>query len=254
MITDSFDPSTEAIINPCRKPDAPKVDACIITFSDQIERYVKERYKCPVIAELKCVTGITPIYLIRSQGQRFAFYKTYLGAPATVGLIEDTLSELDCQKYILFGGSGCLAKEIAYGKVIVPVAAYRDEGTSYHYVPAADDIRVANADIVAACMQKNGIPYVCGKTWTTDSFYRETRGNFERRKADGCIAVEMECSAVQAMCDFRGLDFYTFFTSGDLLDAPEWDERKTENGSGGQHDPRLFLIALRLAEYVCGVD
>lgn len=27
-------------------------------------------------------------------------------------------------------------------------------------------------------------------------------------KEDGCISVEMECSALQAMCDFRGLNFY----------------------------------------------
>lgn len=52
-------------------------------------------------------------------------------------------------------------------------------------------------------MEESGIPFVKGKTWTTDSFYRETNNNFEKRKADGCISVEMECSAIQAMCDFR---------------------------------------------------
>ncbi len=68
-------------------------------------------------------------------------------------------------------------------------------------------------------MEKNEIPYVKGKTWTTDSFYRETLNNIEKRKNDGCISVEMECSAIQAMCNFRNIEFYTFFTSGDLLDS-----------------------------------
>jgi uridine phosphorylase len=99
-------------------------------------------------------------------------------------------------------------------------------------------------------MKKNGIPYVTGRTWTTDSFYRETRNNFEKRKADGCISVEMECAAVQAMCDFRGLDLYPFFTSGDLLDAPEWDERGKDYSNGGQHDVGHFRIALALADYI----
>lgn len=35
--------------------------------------------------------------------------------------------------------------------------------------------------------------------------------NFEKHKADGCISVEMECAALQAMCDFRELNLYTFF-------------------------------------------
>ena len=77
---------------------------------------------------------------------------------------------------------------------MVPTAAYRDEGTSYHYAPAADWIAVKNAGTVAAFMEEVGLPYVLGKTWTTDAFYRETRGNFERRKADGCVSVEMECA------------------------------------------------------------
>ena len=104
----------------------------------------------------------------------------------------------------------------------------------------------------AECMKANGIPYVLGKTWTTDSFYRETRNNFEKRKADGCISVEMECAGLAAMCEFRGLDLYAFFTSGDLLDAPEWDERGKDYTKGGQHDVGHFNIALALADHITG--
>ena len=100
-------------------------------------------------------------------------------------------------------------------------------------------------------MEENKIPYVLGKTWTTDAFYRETVNNFEKHKADGCISVEMEGSAVQAVCDFRGYEVYMFFTSGDLLDAPEWTMRKEEGQiTHTQHDPGHFDIALALAEYV----
>ena len=136
---------------------------------------------------------------------------------------------------------------------MVPTAAYRDEGTSYHYAPAADYIAVKNAPFVAGFMRANGLPCVEGKTWTTDSFYRETRGHFEKRRAEGCISVEMECAALQAMCDFRGLELYMFLTSGDLLDAPEWDARRKENdATGTQNDAGHFDIALELAAAVAG--
>ncbi len=61
----------------------------------------------------------------------------------------------------------------------------------------------------------------------------------------------MEGSAVPGVCDFRGLEVYMFFTGGDLLDAPEWTNRK-EDGQikDTQHDAGHFDIALALAEYV----
>jgi len=251
MITDSFDNKSEAEINPCPREDAPAVDACIVTFSYIIEKYVQDNYNLEQIGQSFAVTGNLPIYQFCHKGKKFAFLKTYAGAPACVATIEDTLSEIKTDKYIIFGGSGCLDKEIAHGKVMLPTEAYRDEGTSYHYVPASDYITIKNAGIVAEFMEKNRIPFVKGRTWTTDSFYRETNNNFEKRKADGCISVEMECSALQAMCDFRNLDLYMFLTCGDLLDAPEHLYRNGDGQyKGTQHDAGHFEIALALAGYV----
>ena len=186
MITDSFDNRSPAIINPVRRENAPEVDACIVTFSHEIEKYVAEKYASGEIAALWCASGKTPVYLIERNGRRFAFYRTYVGAPITVGLMEDAMTELKCDRYILFGGAGCLNKEIAHGKVMVPTAAYRDEGTSYHYAPAADYVDMKNAAVVAECMKANGIPYALGKTWTTDSFYRETGGMHEGERNPVC--------------------------------------------------------------------
>lgn len=193
MITDSFDNKSEAKINPHLKENAPIVDACIVTFSYIIEKFVLENYKCKQIGQFKFATGITPIYQIEYKSKKFAFYKTYVGAPACVGSIEDTLSEIKSNKYIVFGGCGRLNKDII--------------------------------------------------------------NNFEKHKADGCISVEMECAGIQAMCNFRNLEFYTFFTSGDLLDAPKWDQRHKEGEIiGTQHDAGHFDIALELANYVTDED
>ncbi|MGN1145299.1 MAG: nucleoside phosphorylase, partial [Acetatifactor sp.] len=253
MIIDSFDSKSESKINPYLKEDASVVDACIVTFSYIIEKYVQDNYDLKQIGQSVAVTGNLPIYQFRYNGKTFAFLKTYAGAPACVATLEDTLSEIKTDKYIVFGGSGCLNKEIAHGKVMLPTEAYRDEGTSYHYAPPSDYITIKNADVVAEFMKESGIPFVKGKTWTTDSFYRETINNFEKRKADGCISVEMECSAIQAMCDFRNLNLYMFLTCGDLLDAPKHIYRNGDGQyKGTQHDVSHFEIALSLADYVTG--
>ena len=251
MITDAFDGCTEEILRPGRSENARKVDACILTFSGEILDAVQERFDCEKIGDLYSSNGAHPVYVFPYKGKEFAVYMSFVGAPGCVGDLEDTPSVFSTGKYVVFGGCGCLDKEIARGKVMVPTAARRDEGTSYHYAPASDYIPVKNHETVAAFMEQAGLPWVQGKTWTTDAIYRETRGNFEKRKSEGCISVEMECAAVQAMCDFRGLDAYFFFTCGDLLDAPQWDSRRKEGQKEHtQHDPGHFDIALELACFV----
>ena len=254
MITDSFDDRSPAKINPGRNEQAPKADAVIATFSDKIEEYVLKYHACEKVGRIRMAHGATDVYLLEHRGRKFGFYRTWVGAPACAGTVEELREILNTDRLVLFGGAGCLDKEIARGKVMVPTAAYRDEGTSYHYAPAADYIEIGNAPVVEAFMKKNGIPYVLGKTWTTDAFYRETLDNFEKRRADGCISVEMEGAAVQAVCDFRGLQVYMFFTGGDLLDAPEWTQRK-EPGQlrHTQHDAGHFEIALALAAYAASL-
>ena len=254
MITDSFDNQSPAKINVGQNENAIPVDAVIFTFSQEIEKHVIAAYDCEKVGEFLMGCGPTSVYVLKYHGRQFGFYRTWVGAPACVAPIEELATVLCTRKIIHFGGAGCLNREIARGKVMIPTEAYRDEGTSYHYAPAADYIQVKNWETVRDFMEANGIPYVLGKTWTTDAFYRETVNNFEKHKADGCISVEMEGSAVQAVCDFRGLEVYMFFTGGDLLDAPEWTNRKAAGQvEHTQHDPGHFDIALALAEYVAGL-
>ena len=248
MIIDSFDNQSEAKINPKPRENKLTCDACIITFSNIIEDYVLHHYSCKKIGELKFVTGPLSVYKLEYKNKIIAFYKTYMGAPTAVGGLEDATEILDTNKFVVFGGAGSLDKTISHGKIMVPTYAYRDEGTSYHYATPSDYIKIENAPIVSNFMKKQHLPFVEGKNWSTDAFYRETLYNFEKRKQDGCISVEMECSALQAVCNFRNLELYYFLTSGDLLDAPVWDSRKKENDlTGTQHDSMHFEIALELA-------
>jgi hypothetical protein len=50
------------------------------------------------------------------------------------------------------------------------------------------------------------------------------------------------------MCDYRGLEYYTFFYSGDLLDAPKWEQRILGNGAEKDHQLANFMVALEIAK------
>ena len=111
--------------------------------------------------------------------------------------------------------------------MVVPTGAIRDEGTSYHYLPPEQEA-IPSARGVAAItsvLDKHQVPYVLGRTWTTDALYRETRTRMEKRKAAGCLTVEMEASAFFAVAQFRGVDFAQILYGGDDLSGDLWDHR-----------------------------
>lgn len=251
MITDSFDNRSPAKIQPRPAEDRFECAACVVTFSSVLRDYVLEHFHCEEFARINNSCGPTPMYALDYRGVPLAFYMTGIGAPFAAALLEEAVTHITTPKFVVFGGAGCLDKEIAHGKVMIPDRAYRDEGTSYHYAPPADYIALPNAGVVAEFMKSRGLPYVTGGTWTTDAFFRETEANFQERKAEGCISVEMECAALQAVCGFRGYELYYFLTSGDLLDAPQWDARREGDSlTGSQHDVTHFDIAAELACFV----
>ena len=200
------------------------------------------------IAETKDVDGHWPVYEVQYKGHRFALYKARLGAPACVGSFEDIVP-MGAKRIILLGNCGVLDKTIEDCGIIIPTRAIRDEGTSYHYVPAADYIDVNRKYIpeFIAVLEEFGYPYVKGTTWTTDAFYRETRDKVRRRKEMGAICVEMESAAMQAMCDFRGVEFFQFLYAGDNLDHSTWDPRSLSGTSRLDDKEKIALLALELA-------
>ena len=142
-----------------------------------------------------------------------------------------------------------LDKSIEDCGVIVPTRAIRDEGTSYHYAPAADyiDVNRKYAGEFRAVLRELGYPFVEGVAWTTDAFYRETRAKIERRKQMGAICVEMECAAMQAMCDFRGVAFFQYFYAGDNLDHSSWEPRSLSGSARLDDKAKIALLAFELA-------
>ena len=76
-----------------------------------------------------------------------------------------------------------------------------------------------------AILRETGVDFTEGKVWTTDAFYRETRAKVALRKAQGCVCVDMECSALMALAQFRGIDVFEFFYAGDNLDREQWNPR-----------------------------
>jgi len=140
-----------------------------------------------------------------------------------------------------------LDKTIAVGHLLVPVAAIRDEGTSYHYLPPSREV-AQNPRALAAIetiMQRHNLDYVLTKTWTTDAIYRETPEKVNRYLTEGCLAVEMEAAAFFAVAEFRGVDFGQILYGGDAVIPGEWDGRTWTSRSDIRRN--LFWLAAEAA-------
>jgi len=100
--------------------------------------------------------------------------------------------------------------------------------------------------VLATLLAERSIPFVTGRAWTTDAIYRETRDRVDRRRAEGCIAVDMEASAFMAVARYRGISFAQLLYAGDTLAGAQWDER----GWMGHGDLRTNLFELAAAAVV----
>ena len=256
MITDSFDSKGKELITAkqairekaFRAGESVSMDTVILTFSCKLIEMLKEKENIETIDEdlkLGSSAGYNLIYRIK--GTKIGVMLTGIGAMMAAAMVEELKALLEIKNVIVFGSCGALC-EIPEGRIIVPDEAYRDEGTSYHYLEASDYIRIRNADVIAEIFDREGIKYVRGRTWTTDAFYRETDGNRDRRLKEGCICVEMECSALQAVCDFRDIQLYQFLYSADSLHG-SWSRRILGEM---EKDVRLayFRIARKIAEAI----
>ena len=222
-------------------------DMCVITFSYKVIEWAMQYLDHEQAAEIRCCNGDHPIYLTEWKGKKIAFYMTLISAPGAAACLEEALCLTGCREFVVFGSCGTLDSQQTDGKMIVPTWAYRDEGLSYHYIPPSDYIEMKDWKKVAAFFEKEKIPYVTGRTWTTDGIYRETAGKAKRLRNDGCIAVEMELAGMQAVCAYHGLQLKAFLFASDCLGAEEWHNELLGSEREWDMQVKCFLLALDLA-------
>lgn len=245
MIRRGFD-GGEALLRPehLARPVEGFPKTVLVTFQRKVVEALQKRFPVEVVSTVSAGVEI-PIYRFSCQGRTLGLYLTTIGGPATVGILEEVWVK-GAEKVLLFGTCGGLDEDLTAGHLIVPTAAYRDEGTSFHYLPASDYVEVPTADRLAAIFDELGLPYVRSRTWTTDAIYRETPRKAAERRAEGCAAVEMECACVMAAGQFRGKAVYQFLYTADSLAGSEWDRGLLGQTPESEYE-RYLSVALETA-------
>ena len=249
MLLEEFDPQVNAVIDPemvtSRLENFPEVT--VSCFSKKLFESVLSLFDAEKIAELRSAVGVNPVYRVDYKGRAFAFYQSFVGEPLCVAQYEDLMA-MGSRRLILLGNCGVLDRSIEDCGIIIPTSALRDEGTSFHYAAPGAEIPVNKKyrEIFKDVLKECGYPFVEGITWTTDACYRETRWKVQRRKEQGAICVEMECAGMQAVCDFRGTEFFQFFYAGDTLDHSSWEPRSLSGDVRLEDKTKILFLAFEL--------
>lgn len=188
------------------------------------------------------------IYIIKYKNIELTFFMAGVSGPWISADIED-LSKQGVQKFIIFGNCGVLDSKIEDCSIIIPTKAFRDEGTSQHYMPDSETIELNPKYInqFIEILKAHSFEYTEGYTWTTDAFYRETPEKIKYYKENGAICVEMEGSVIAAVCKRKKLEYFTFYYAGDNLDSVEWEERSLKGQVSIDKKKEVMKLALELA-------
>jgi uridine phosphorylase len=200
----------------------PAPDAVILSYQKSLFEHVLETYPCE-----------------RAKGYfgRFIHYVDLPGSPRSIAIAADfgvgapaaavALEELiawGVKEFISMGLAGSLSEDLPPGSLVVCDGAFRDEGTSYHYieedVPACPDAALTGR--LEAALRDAGLSYAKGPTWTTDAIYRETPLEVRRFRERGALVVEMEAAALFAVAQYRRVPLASCFSVSDTLAYLEW--------------------------------
>jgi uridine phosphorylase len=221
-----FDENRSAIIEPSmwHEPHHEMPANGVITWmADAFEACLadndhEELYHFPI------ESSVLSVWRVERDDGPVALALAQVGAPISAILLE-TMGALGVRRFISVGSAGGLVAEHPPGTVVVPSAAIRDEGVSYHYAPPGS-LAVPNSGLQTLLLDSlvdNQISATSGIVWTTDAFYRETEAKVARRLAAGAIAVDMEAASLATVADFRGLEYGCAVYMADTLHSETWD-------------------------------
>lgn len=220
-------------------------------FSRHLFYNTVKEYNAREVGYLSCANFERNVYILNYGGREITFFMAGVGAPLLAGDIEE-LSVSGVEKFIIFGNCGVLDNTIPDCSIIIPTKGFREEGTSYHYLPESDmiDINPKYRKEFIEILKENNFNYKEGYTWTTDAFFRETKEKINYFKKLGAITVEMEGTAIAAVCSYLNLDYFTFYYAGDNLDNDKWDERSLSGLSNFNQKQKVKRLAFELAKKI----
>jgi uridine phosphorylase/protein-L-isoaspartate O-methyltransferase len=212
-ILNNKDPKASSVFQPAallrearRQKGVPAVDVppvCILDPDGDIVRRLRKEGRARVFDGWPCYH--TELDTFELAGRTVGIIGCAVGAPFAV-LIAEELFASSCSLLLSLTSAGQIVPAGPTPYFVIIDRALRDEGTSYHYAPAAEygEADPALVKLAAKAIKAQGGNPIVGMSWTTDAPFRETAQAIEAAKARGILAVEMEAAALYTFAKAQG--------------------------------------------------
>jgi uridine phosphorylase len=216
-------------------------ELCLLDPDGDIVRHLTVTGAARQINDWACYHSV--MHSFELGGRRIGIVGCAVGAPYSV-LVAEQMFASGCRLLLSITSSGALASLGPRPYFVLVERALRDEGTSYHYLPA-EDYAHADAGLLArisALIADCGPEVHRGATWTTDAPFRETAEVIEHGTALGLAAIEMESAALYSLAAARGLKIVCLAHVTNAMATTHGDFEKGEAGGA--------IDALKIVEAV----
>ncbi len=170
---------------------------CVLEFDGDLTDWLVSTGKTKPIDSWACFH--TNMHAIELDNTVCGIVPRPIGGPYAV-LIAEQMRVSGAKVIIGLTSAGRVSPSMPVPGLVVATDAIRDEGTSYHYLPAAEKVigtrKIVN--ILANELKSLPLPVLCGSVWTTDAPYRETKRQFSDYAEAGVLAVEMQAASLFA--------------------------------------------------------
>ncbi len=142
----------------------------------------------------------TTMFAMELEGIVCGIIPRTIGGPYAV-LVAEQLAAAGVELILGLTSAGRISRELPLPCLVAVTGAIRDEGTSFHYLPAGNEVACPTPAIVPHLTRElgaTGWSVRCGRVWTTDAPYRETQTQLEQWAGEGILAVEMQTASLFA--------------------------------------------------------
>lgn len=186
-----------------RLPDLPVPSVCLLDPDGDVVRHLAASGAAQRYSGWACYHS--ELWITRYHDRQIGIVPCAVGAPYAV-LVAEQLAESGCELLISVTSAGAVMPRGTPPYFLLIEQAWRDDGTSGHYLPPAEWARL-NPGLSAAlrgAFDDLDEPVHRGRSWTTDAPFRETAAALASAQAAGVHAVEMEAAALYAYAEASG--------------------------------------------------
>ena len=212
-------------------PEGTVPACCILEFDGDLTDWLVHEGVAKPFAPWACFH--TTMFTLELEGVQCGIIPRTIGGPYAV-LIAEQLAAAGTQLIIGLTSAGRVSPELPVPCLLVVTSAIRDEGTSYHYLPAQREVECPTlvAGIFEQELRETGRTVRTGKVWTTDAPYRETKEQLLCWANEGVLAVEMQAASLFAFGAARGVAVASVAMISNAVDhdGPQFDTGSNEDG------------------------